>query len=117
MKEKTTEELLQEFLDKGGEIQKIPAEPYEHSTKVGSTIKKVPQLKTLAEGELLYGERKKSKKKKKVPDYSGIKMDLIPDHIKKLINYSGEELKTNTDKEETHETDKDSRSSEASDKS
>ena len=85
---KTTDELLKEFLAKGGKIEKIPSEPYEPMRKVSSTAKKIPELKTLAEGELLYGERKKSSKKLKKPDYSGIKMDLIPDHIKKLINFS-----------------------------
>lgn len=114
--EKSTDELMEEFLASGGEIQKIPAEPYEYSTKVGSTAKKIPELKTLVEGEILYGERKKSKKKIKKPDYSGINMDLIPNHIKSLINFSDIESETNQNKEETHEANKNSRSSEASNK-
>jgi len=106
---KTNKELLEEFLAKGGKIQKIPTVPYEKTHAIGSTAKKVPELKTLAEGELLYGENRKLKKKKKKPDYSDINMDLIPNHIKKLINYNK--------KEDKIETNKDSRSSEASDKS
>ena len=84
---KTNEELLKEFLANGGKIQKIPTEPYEYKAKVGSTVKKVPELKTLAQGELLYGKKKKVTKKVKTPDYSDIDMELIPDYIKKLINY------------------------------
>lgn len=112
---KTTDELLKEFLANGGEIQKIHAEPYEYSTKVSSTTKKIPELKTLVEGEFLYGVKKKSKKKIKTPDYSDINMDLIPDHIKKLINFSDKESDNNQNKEETHEANKNSRSSETSD--
>lgn len=105
---KTTEQLLEEFLANGGEIQKIPAVPYEENHRVGSTSKKVPELKTLAEGEVLYGEKKKVRKKKKDPDYSGINMDLIPDHIKKLLNYSDEGSEANQNKEESNEADKNS---------
>jgi len=105
-KEKTTEELMEEFLANGGKVQKIPAVPHEYSTKVSSTIKKVPELKTLVEGANLYGEKKKTKvKKKKDPDFSGINMDLIPDNIKSLINYSGKEPETNQNKEENNEAD------------
>lgn len=105
MKQKTTDELLKEFLANGGKIQKIPAVPYEHDERVSSTAKKVPEIKTLAEGELLYGEKKKVKKKKKKPDYSGINMDLIPEHIKSLINYSDEKSENNQNKEESNEAD------------
>ena len=105
---KTTEELLEEFLANGGEIQKIPTVPHEQKHMIGSTSKKVPELKTLAEGELLYGEKKKINKKTKKPDYSGINMDLIPEHIKSLINYSDEKSDTNQNKEESNEADKNS---------
>lgn len=105
---KTTEELLEEFLANGGKIQKIPAVPYEQDHKIGSTSKKIPEIKTLAEGELLYGEKKKVKRKKKEPDYSGINMDLIPEHIKKLLNYSDEESEANQNKEESNEADQNS---------
>lgn len=101
---------MKEFLAKGGKIQKLPTEPFEKDHKIGSTTKNVPQLKTLAEGELLYGKKKKVTKKVKEPDYTGINMDLIPDHIKKLINF-------NQNKEESNETDKNSRSSQADNKS
>ena len=87
---KTTNELIEDFLANGGEIKKIPPEPYEVNNKVSSTAKKIPELKTLAEGEFLYGEKKKVRKKKTKPDYSEINMDLIPEHNKKLINYTKE---------------------------
>lgn len=105
---KTTEELLEEFLANGGKIQKIPSVPYEQDHKIGSTSKKIPEIKTLAEGELLYGEKKKVRKKKKEPDYSGINMDLIPEHIKNLINYSDKESDANQNKEESNEADQNS---------
>jgi len=111
MKKKTTEEMMQDFLDKGGKIEKIPSIPYTPNYKVSSTTKKVPELKTLVEGELLYGVKKKVNKKSKAPDYSGIDMNLIPEHIKKLIKYSNKEQ--NQNKEEKDETNKDSRSSKA----
>lgn len=104
---KTTEELMEEFLAKGGKIQKLPTVPYEADHKVSSTVKKVPELKTLPQGEFLYGEVRKSKRKKvKNPDYTDIDMSLIPDHIKKLINYSDDTSEQN--KEETNEADKNS---------
>lgn len=118
MKEKTTEELINEFLAKGGKIEKLPAVPYEVSYKVSSTTKSAPELKTLAEGELLYGAKSKSRKKKKKVDYSNINMELIPDHIKSLLKYDKKEEELTKPNNGGHiETNKNSRSSKASDKS
>jgi len=95
---KSNEELIQEFLDKGGEIEKLDEIKYEHRHVVGSTTKKVPQLKTLPEAELLYGRKQVKKKKVKKPDYTNINMDLIPEHLKKLLKV--EESTTETTKED-----------------
>ncbi len=116
MKQKTTEEMLEEFFAKGGKVEKIPTVPQETHNKVNSTTKKIPELKTLVEGGFLYGEKKKSKKKKKVPDYSSINMDLIPENIKKLINYSEDKAEANKTMEDTLEANKNTRSFEADDK-
>ena len=112
--EKNNSQLLEEFLAKGGEIQKIPTVPHETKNTVNSTTKKVPELKTLAEGELLYGKSKKTRPKKvKKPDFSGINMDLIPEHIKSLINYGDQPEKT---MEDNFEGDSNTRRSNTSDK-
>lgn len=114
MKQKTTEEMMKEFFNKGGEVTKIPTVPYETSNRIISTTKSAPELKTLAEGELLYGEKKKVNVKKKIPNYSDIDMSLIPDHIKSIIKYPN----NNQIKEgETNETDKDTRSPKTDDES
>ena len=115
-KDKTTDELLKEFLANGGEVKKIPAIPHEVSLKVNSTAKTTVELLTLAEGEELFAAKKKTNAKAKQPDYSGINMDLIPDHIKSLIKYKGD-MVSNKNNGGQIETNKNSRSSEAGDKS
>ena len=112
---KSTDQLIQEFLDKGGEIEVLPSVEVTQSHVVGSTIKKVPVLKTLPEAELLYGRKQVKKKKVKKPDYTNINMDLIPDHLKKLLKV--EESTTEATKEEQVEANQNSRSTKASDES
>lgn len=82
---KTTEQLIQEFLDNGGEIEKLEEIKPEHKYTIGSTVKKIPVLKTLPEAELLYGKKQVKRKKIKKPDYTNINMDLIPDYLKELL--------------------------------
>lgn len=82
---KTTQELIEEFLANGGEIEKLDPVEVEDKKTIGSTVKKAPEIMTLAEGELMFGEKSKRRKKKKVPDYSGIDMSLIPEHLHKYI--------------------------------
>lgn len=110
---KTTEELIEEFLAKGGKIEKLPPQEVEDTRKVGATTKKVPNLKTLPEAELLFGKKQVKRKKEKKPDYSNINMDLIPDHIKELLKV--DETLSNNTKEERLETDQNSRSTKTSD--
>lgn len=111
MKEKTDQELIEEFLANGGEIEVLTSVEPETKHVVGSVTKKVPVLKTLSEAELLYGKKQVKKKRVKKPDYSGIDMDLIPEHLKKLLKVS--ETKEST-KEEEVEANKNIRSTKTS---
>ena len=99
---KSTEELIEEFLANGGEIEKLEPVVPEYKNRVGSTANKVPTLMTLPEGELMFGRKQVKKKKVKVPDYSHINMDLIPEHLKKLLKVN--ETKVDATKEEQLET-------------
>lgn len=84
--EKTTEELIKEFLDNGGKIEKLPPVEVDDKQVISSiSPSKVPELMTLAEGEQMFGKKQKRKKKKKEPDYSGIDMSLIPEHLHEFI--------------------------------
>lgn len=100
---KTTEQLIEEFLAKGGKIEKLDAIEPEWKNKVGSTTKKIPNLMTLPEGEFMFGRKQVKRKKIKKPDYSKINMDLIPNHLKKLLKVN--EVEINTTKEITKKTD------------
>ena len=61
MTEKTNEELIEEFLANGGEIEVIPPVEYDNTQTIGSTTKKVPKIMTLPEGEFMFG-RKQTRK-------------------------------------------------------
>ena len=115
MTDKTTEEMIEEFLANGGEIEVIPPVEPENKQTIGSISKKVPQIMTLPEGELMFGRKQTKRKKVKVPDYSNINMDLIPDHLKKLLGV--EDKQDENTKEEQFEADQNLGSTEASDES
>lgn len=95
---KTTEELIQEFLDNGGEIEKLDYVDPETKNIVGSTVKKVPQLMTLAEGEHMFGKKQKRRKKIKKQDFSGIDLSLIPEHLHHIINKPASDKQEETNK-------------------
>lgn len=82
---KTDQELIEEFLAKGGVIEKIDHIEYEKRHIIGSTTKKTPNLLTLPEGEVLFGEKQDRVKKEKVINYSKINFDLIPEHLRDII--------------------------------
>jgi hypothetical protein len=82
---KTTEELIQEFLDNGGEIEKLPTIEPDNKQTIGSTTKKTPQIMTLPEGADMFGEKQKRRKKVKKQDFSDIDLDLIPEHLHNII--------------------------------
>ena len=83
---KSNEELIEEFLKNGGEVQKLETIEPKSKTNVGSVSKKTQQLMTLSEGEELFGEKKPEREvKEKEVDYSGINIDLIPEHLRKFM--------------------------------
>lgn len=83
--DKTTEQLIEEFLSKGGEIEKIPYIRPEDKSTIGSTTKKITQIMTLAEGEELFGKKQERVKKIKDKDFSSIDLGLIPEHLHHFI--------------------------------
>ena len=100
---KSTEELIKEFLAKGGEIEILDPIVPEDNRKVRSTQKKVPELMTLPQAEHMFGKKQVKKKKKKEPDFSNINIDLIPEHLRGIMKQSA------TTKETLIETNKNSR--------
>lgn len=81
-----TEKLVEEFLDKGGEIEKLPA--IEDNDQGKQTITNItstpPKLMDLTEGQLMFGEKRKRRKKKiKQQD---IDWDLIPEHLRNITD-------------------------------
>ena len=66
---------------------------------------------TLPQAEHMFGKKQVKKRKKKEPDFSDINIDLIPEHLRGIIN---KKLAT---KEKLSETNKDTRSTKTSDKS
>lgn len=109
MSNKTTQQLIDEFLTNGGKIEKLEPIEYEERHVVRSTVKKAPELMTLEEAENLFGKKQVKQKKVKVPDFSNININLIPEHLRGIIK------QTATTKEELIETDKNSRCTKASD--
>ena len=101
-KEKTHEEILEEFIAKGGIVEKIPYVEPKENRMIGSFSKKAPELLTLEEAELLYGQKQEKKKTIKKPDLSGIDMNLIPEHLRKLFTGSEQD---DTTKENDFEAD------------
>ena len=83
--EKTTEQLIQDFLAKGGQIEILPSAEYVDNSVIGNLNKRPVNLMALQEAELMFGERNNKEVKNKKQDYSSINMDLIPEHIKRLI--------------------------------
>ena len=82
---KTNQELIEEFLANGGEIEKLDYIEPDTKSVVGSTTKKVPELMSLEEAELMFGEKQKRRKKKKEADFSDIDLDLIPEHLHHIV--------------------------------
>ena len=70
---KSHEELIQEFLDNGGEIEILETITPEEKHTIRSTQKKVPELMTLPEAEHMFGRKQVKRKKVKVSDFSNLK--------------------------------------------
>ena len=82
---KTDQELIEEFFARGGTVEKITHVEMQNRQVIGSTSKKTPNLLTLQEGEELFGEKQDRVKKEKEADFSGINVDLIPEHLRKFM--------------------------------
>lgn len=95
---KSKEQMIQEFLDNGGQIERLPTIEVKTNEMIGSLTKKQTTLLTLEEAEQLYGEKSIREVKNKKPNISGINMELIPDHLKRLILSKQD---SDTTKEET----------------
>jgi hypothetical protein len=78
-------ETIEEFLARGGKIDKVDLTGEPKQKTIGSVTKKTTTIMTLAEGELYFAEKGKRNKKVKEPDYSGINFDLIPPHLRSLL--------------------------------
>ena len=105
---KTTEELIKEFLENGGEIEKLPTIEPDNKKVIGSTSKKVPELMTLGDAELMFGEKVKRKRKEKEPDYSDIDISLIPEHLRQFIKKPADDKQDDNHKGEIGEADQNS---------
>lgn len=82
---KTTEELIQEFLDNGGEIEKLdPIEPDQGKTVSSTSSNGQPDLMTLPEGADMFGEKRKRRKKKQ--SAQNIDKELIPEHLHHILD-------------------------------
>jgi hypothetical protein len=79
-------ESVEEFLARGGKIEKLDPCGEIKDKPIGSISKQKPQIMSLAEGELMFGKKSKRVKKEKEPDYSDINFDLIPEHLRKILN-------------------------------
>jgi hypothetical protein len=83
---KTTEELIEEFIKNGGQIETLEAIEPEHKKLVGFNIssnKDPVRLMSLLEGAELFTKKQKVKKKK--TKKLNIDMSLIPENIKNLL--------------------------------
>ena len=82
---KSDQQLIEEFLKNGGQVEKLEKIESEKRYVVGNIAKKTPTLMTLAEGEDMYGEKQEREKKEKEEDFSSINIDLIPEHLRKFM--------------------------------
>jgi hypothetical protein len=81
----TTEQLIEDFLAKGKQIEVLPSAEYVNKNVIGNLNRRPVTLMALQEAELMFGERNNKEVKIKKQDYSSVNMDLIPEHIKRLI--------------------------------
>ena len=85
---KSTDELIKEFLEKGGEVEVIPYNEPIIKRTIGNLTKGPPNLLTLPEAEELFGVKQNRVQKKKEPNFDGIDLSLIPEHLHKFISKS-----------------------------
>jgi hypothetical protein len=87
-------ETYEEFIARGGKVEKLPnmSQPLSSSMR---TAQKTVELKTLEEGEFLYGEKRAKKKAKKRFNVAHIDKSLLP----KSLHYIFDSLSTLKDDE------------------
>lgn len=78
-------ETPEDFLARGGEVEMLSAGTDSHKSVISSSNSKKINLLSLTEAEELYGEKLKRNIKHKKIDVSNVDLDLIPEHIKRLI--------------------------------
>lgn len=79
-------ESMKEFIARGGVVAKCPVVAIaEDMQNVRSMATGPAKLMSLEEGEVMYGEKTTRKKKEKVVDLSGIKVEDIPEALRKTL--------------------------------
>ena len=82
---KTNEQLIEEYLAKGGKITKLPPQESPETQAVYKPSSSGPaKIMSLSEGELFYGETSRRKKVKEL-DLSKVDLDEIPEELKKKL--------------------------------
>lgn len=92
-------ETVEEFLARGGQIEKHDLTGELKKKIIGSITKKQTTIMTLSEGELYFAEKGKRNKKVKEADYSDIDFNLIPESLRNIINPAPQQ-ESNKDKGE-----------------
>lgn len=78
-------ETIEEFLARGGEIQKVPTQKYSGNNIVRKTKSGPAQILNYGDADLYYGEKNERKKKKRDIKLDGIDLGLIDDNLLKNL--------------------------------
>ena len=109
MKNEKNQKAIEKFLSDGGVIEKLETVENTYKPVIRGAMSRAPDLKTLSEGANLYGKKIKRKRKVKVPDFSNINVELIPEHLRNIINKveitDTNNSNNNNNGEETNEAD------------
>lgn len=82
---KTTQQLIDDYLESGGKIDVLDTVEEDYKYKVGNLNNRRASLMTLDEAEFMFGVKTTKKKKSNKSELASIDMNLIPDKIKNLI--------------------------------
>ena len=79
-------ETVEEYIARGGNITKCPiVEAIEKEQNVKSIITGPVTFLSLEEAELMFGEKTTRKKKEKPVDLTNIKVDAVPEDLRKFL--------------------------------
>lgn len=97
--------LYEEYLAGGGNVEVFEPGQRDSKVSVGSISKKSTELMTLEEGALLYTKKQTRPRKVKVPDFSKINIELIPEHLRHILekNVTSEVIEIEEEYEEDEE--------------